>query len=107
MNSEFTKDLAKAVLNTTINQELPPGSVGRRYEPATGINNHRKRIHAESKTADNKNMPFTFRKPLKPKGRSVYLKCNNCGHIITGSSTTVGVVCNNCKKFSGVTEVES
>jgi len=107
MNTEFVKNLSKTILNTPINQELTPGSVDRRYEPASGIKKHRERIHNESKSADNKNLPFTFRKPIKPRSRATYLRCNNCGHIVSASLNTVGIICNNCKKYSSVTEVES
>ena len=106
MNSEFLKDLKKGIDNSSINQRLSPGSP-RRYEPNAGIRKHNERIHKESKAADNfKNLPFSFRKPPKPKGGSAYLKCNNCGHITNGTTVTVGIICDNCKKFSLVTEVE-
>jgi ribosomal protein S27E len=107
VNSEFVKDLQKGIAQAPpINQVLNPGTP-RRYEPASGLKKHKERIHKESKMVDHyKNLPFSFRKPPKPKGRSAYLQCDNCGHITTGSTATVGVICNNCNKFSTVTEVE-
>jgi len=107
MNQQFIKDLQKGVAQSpSVNQILDPGSP-RRYEPSSGLKRHNERIHKESKMADNyKNLPFSFRKPIKPKGRSAYLKCNNCGHVTVGSTATVGIICNNCNKFSTVTEVD-
>lgn len=106
MNSEFVKDISKAVQNTKLNQELPAGSTNRRYEPAAGVKKHNERIHKESKYADNyKNLPFSFKKPSKPIGRSSYVSCDNCGHIIVGTTATVGMICKSCGKFSSVSEV--
>jgi ribosomal protein S27E len=107
MNSEFIKDLQKGIVQSpSANQVLDPGSP-RRFEPTLGLKKHNERIHKESKQAtDYKNLPFSFRKPPKPKGRHAYLQCDNCGHITTGSTATVGIICNNCKKFSTVTEVD-
>lgn len=107
VNSEFVKDLTRRITKESLNQELPPGSTSRRYEPEGGLKRHNERIHRESKyTDDNKNLPFSFRKPLKPKGNSTYVRCDNCGHIISATTATVGIICNECKKFSSVTEVE-
>jgi hypothetical protein len=105
MNKEFIKDVAKYVKHKPLNQELSPGSTGRRYEPVGGLKRHRDKIHRESKMADHKNLDFTFRKPPKPKGRSAYVKCNNCGYITGATTATVGMICPECKKFSSVTEV--
>lgn len=106
MNKEFIKDVQKAVKNTPLNQKLTPGSTPRRYEPVGGLKKHNERIHRESKQADDwKNLPFTFRKPPKPRGRSTYVKCDNCGYITSGTTATVGIVCPECKKFSSVSEV--
>ena len=105
VNENFKRDLNRTIKNTPIRQELPPGT-GRRYEPEVGVGKHNRRIHKESRYTDtHKNLPFTFRKPPKPKGKSVYIQCNNCGHITSGTTATVGVICNECKKFSSVTEV--
>lgn len=106
MNQEYVKDISKAIKDTPIQQELSPGSP-RRYEPAQGISRHNERIHRESKYADtHKNLPFSFRKVAKPVGRNIYVKCDSCGHITSGTTATVGIVCNNCKKFSTITKVE-
>ena len=105
MNKEFVKDVTKGVMNSPTHQELPAGSP-RRYEPEQGVQKHNERIHKESRYADtHKNLPFTFRKPPKPMGRSAYVQCDNCGHITGGSTATVGMICNNCGKFSTVSEV--
>jgi ribosomal protein S27E len=105
VNSQFVKDIQKGISESSINQKLDPGSP-RRYEPASGLKKHNERIHKESKAVDNyKNLPFTFRKPPKPKGSVTYIQCDNCGHITSGTTATVGVICNECKKFSTVTEV--
>ena len=106
VNKEFIKDLTKGIKNTELKQELTPGSTSRRYEPESGLRKHNERIHRESKRSDNyQNLPFTFRKPQKPKGRSNYIRCDNCGHITSGTTITVGIVCNECNKFSTVTEI--
>lgn len=102
MNEQFVKDVSKAVQKTKLNQVLEPGATPRRYTPASGERAHRERIHRESKTND---LPFTFSKPKKP-GRTTYFSCNNCGYIFGASINTVGVVCNECKKFSTCTEIE-
>jgi hypothetical protein len=104
MNEQFFKDAQKAVKETKLNQKLDPGATPRRYTPALGERKHRERIHTESKVADNKNLPFTFSKPRKP-GRQSYFICDNCGYIFNSSINTVGVVCNECKKFSTCTEI--
>lgn len=106
MNSQFVSDISKSIAGTPINQECSPGSP-RRYEPEMGVKKHNERIHRESKYADDcKNLPFSFSKPYKAKGRTTYIKCDNCGHITSGTTNTVGIICNECKKFSTVTEVE-
>ena len=106
VNSQFIKDLKKGIENTRIDQELSPGSTPRRYEPTGGVAKHNKRIHDESRYADtHKNLPFTFRKPPRSKGKSIYLKCDNCGKLYMGTTVTHGIICNNCHKFSTVSEV--
>lgn len=106
MNEQYFKDIAKGVKQTPLDQELSPGSVGRRYEPAIGTKKHNERIHRESKASDGKNLQFDFRKPPKPVGRSAYVKCNNCGYILSATTATCGIICPECKKFSTVTEVK-
>ena len=107
MNSQFLKDLQKNIVQSpSSKQVLDPGSP-RRYEPSSGLKKHRERIHKESKYASEyKNLPFSFRKPPKSKGRNIYLQCDNCGHVTTGTTVTVGIICSECKKFSTVTEVK-
>ena len=105
VNSEFVKDIKKGLDKVSIGQEFPPGAP-RRYEPECGVNKHNERVHRESRYADHyKNLPFTFSKPPKPKGRSTYIVCDNCGQVTNGTTATVGIVCENCKKFSTVTEI--
>jgi rubrerythrin len=104
MNEQFIRDVTKAVKETKLNQVLEPGATPRRYTPASGEKKHNERIHRESKIADNKNLPFTFNKPKKP-GRSSYFSCNNCGYVFNASVNTIGVVCNECKKFSTCSEL--
>ena len=87
--------------------ELRPGATDRRWEPEEGVSNLNKRIHKESKFADdNKNLPFTFSKPFKSKSRPSIVECNNCGNIIMGTLHTVGIICRKCGKFSKVSEVK-
>jgi len=104
-NNEFQKDLTRHMRSTQSAGELTPGTTKRRYIPAGGERRHRERIHKESKLADDwKNLPFEFSKPKKPK-RQMLIKCDNCGHISSGSVDTVGIICANCHKFSSVSEV--
>lgn len=105
MNEQFNRDLQKHIKQTPLDQELSPGTP-RRYEPKGGINKHNDRIHRESKISDSKNLEFTFRKPYKSKGRSIYIRCDNCNYTTSGSTATAGIICPECKKFSTVTEVE-
>lgn len=103
---QIQRDVNKKLKETPFNQELTPGSTGRRWTPPGGLKRHNERIHKESKFADDhKDLPFSFSKPSKPKGRSAYIKCNNCGYVTSGTTATVGIVCPECKKFSTVTEV--
>lgn len=106
MNKEFYKDVKKVVDNTPLNQELSPGSVGRRWAPEGGVNKLNERIHRESKHMDNHgNLPFTFSKPKKYTSNK-HIKCTNCGYVTSASKNTVGIICNECKKYSSVTEVD-
>ena len=107
MNTNVKRALERQIKNTPLNQELSPGSVGRRYEPKGGVAKHNARIHEESRKADGKNLEFTFSKPYKPKGRSATLRCDSCGYLLSGTKVTVGVICPECKKFSTVSEVEN
>lgn len=107
MNKQLIKDIKKGIEKTKIKQVLDPGATPRRYEPASGVQKHNERIHRESRYADeHKKLPFTFRKPQKPMGRSAYVKCDNCGNISGGTTATVGVICKSCGSFSTVTEIE-
>ena len=107
INQQYIKDLQKNIVKAPpLCQELPAGT-GRIYEPSLGTRKHNERIHRESKyTDDHKNLPFTFSKLPKARGRSAYVKCDNCGHVSSATSITVGIICKECKKFSSVTEVE-
>lgn len=105
MNSQFKKDITKHLTSTKDVGELSPGTVNRRVTPAGGVRRHNERIHRESKIADDhKNLPFTFSKPKKPK-RPKLVQCDSCGHITAGTIDTIGVICENCHKFSLVSEV--
>ena len=86
-------------------KELSPGATGRRYTPESGVRKHNERIHKESKWADdNKNLPFTFSKPKKAQ-RQKLVKCKNCGALKYVNKATVGIICNDCKEYSGVEEI--
>jgi len=105
VNSQFTRDLNKAINNANVG-ELTPGSTPRRYEPKGGTQRHNERIHRESRYADtHKNLPFSFSKPPKQTSRSKYVSCDKCNYITSVSVNTVGMVCPECKKYSSVTEV--
>jgi len=87
--------------------ELRPGATGRRWEPEEGVSKLNKRIHKESKFADdNKNLPFSFNKPLKSKVKSSFVKCDNCGNISMGTRYTIGIICRSCGEYSKVSEVK-
>jgi len=79
---------------------LESGSISRRWIPESGLQEHREKIHKESKIADKKNLPFTFSKPWKVKKQSQF-KCE-CGHIFLASKNTVMVICSKCKQLSKV-----
>jgi len=108
LNKQYKKDCKKCVLaNKSSNQFLSPGTMDRRWIPSGGLRKHNEKIHRESRRADHyENLPFTFSKPNKPKGQSIYVKCNNCGHILSATTITVGIICPACKKFSTVSKVE-
>ena len=86
--------------------ELRPGVTPRRWEPEGGVTKLNERIHKESKFADDyKNLPFSFKKPKKFLSCNTRMSCDNCGTIIYGTCSTVGVICRSCGKFSTVSEV--
>jgi hypothetical protein len=104
---QLKRDVKKELKKTPLNQELSPGTTGRRWTPPGGLKSHKEKIHRESIIADDhKDLPFSFNKPNKPKGRSTYVKCDNCDYITSGTTVTVGMVCPECHSFSTVTEVE-
>lgn len=109
LNEQYKKDYKSHVLaDKNTNQCLSPGVTKRRWIPPGGLRKHNEKIHEESRRADHyKNLPFSFSKPSKPKGPSVLIQCDNCGHIISATTVTVGIICPSCKKFSTVSEVES
>jgi hypothetical protein len=96
--NNYIKDISKGLSKKDHSQELSPGH-GRRYEPSVGLKKHNERIHKESKIADSKNLPFSFRKPLKVVGRSVGIECPHCGNYIGANTNTVAIICNSCNKF--------
>lgn len=106
MNNEFIKDISKHVKNSDIgSRELKPGEKGRRYEPEGGVKKHNQRIHRESRFAnDYKNLPFQFSKPAK-SAKSMVVRCLNCGYITSANKNTVGIICPECKVYSGIEEV--
>ena len=79
-------------------QRLSPGR-GRRWEPEIGVKKHNEKIHKESKAAEDKNLPFSFRKPKKPLGSSSIVFCPHCDRFISISSVTAAVICSGCGKF--------
>jgi hypothetical protein len=86
--------------------ELSPGVTPRRYTPPGGIRKHNEKIHRESKYADTyKNLPFTFSKP-KRVGRTKLVECCNCGNMARVGINAVGMICEGCKTYSSVKEVE-
>lgn len=107
-NSELTKAISKGIKNSDLggSSELTPGTTGRRFEPSEGTANLNRRIHKESKWADdNKNLPFTFSKPTRPQKQKL-AKCTNCGDIKWVNKNTVGIVCAACKQYSSVEEID-
>ncbi len=107
MNEQYFKDVSKNIKKEPIKQILDPGVTSRRYEPISGTKKHNERIHKESRYVDeHKKLPFSFRKPLKPIGKTAYIMCNNCGNISVGTTATVGIICKSCGKFSTVTGVD-
>lgn len=107
VNKELSKAVSKHLKKSNLggSKELSPGSTGRRYEPASGVKKHNERIHKESKYMDdNKKLPFTFSKPKKSQ-KTKLVKCKNCGDIKRVNKNTVGVICESCKQYSGVEEI--
>jgi len=107
-NSELKKAITKHLKKSDLggSKELSPGTTPRRYAPEGGVNKHNERIHKESKwTDDNKNLPFSFSKPTKSQ-KSKIARCKNCGTIKSVNKNTVGVICNNCKQYSAVEEID-
>jgi len=103
VNETFVKDLSKALAKDTISTELSPGTP-RRYEPEQGVRKHNERIHAESRHADHyKNLPFTFSKPEKSKGKCLKF-CANCNTDVIVNKNAVGIICRACNKFSKLLE---
>ena len=108
LNEQYKNDCKKCVLaSESTKQSLEPGTTDRRWIPPGGLRKHNEKIHRESRRADHyKNLPFSFSKPSKPKGSSIYVKCDNCGHIMSATTVTVGIICPACHKFSTVTREE-
>ena len=107
LNGQYKKDCKQCVLTDgNTKQLLNPGTTDRRWVPPGGLRKHNEKIHRESRRADHyEKLPFSFSKPSKPKGSSTYVKCNNCGHIMSATTVTVGIICPACHKFSLTTEV--
>ncbi len=102
MGDDFAKDFIKQDLGIG---PLSPGATPRRWEPEGGTKKHNKRIHRESRYADeHKNLPFKFSKPARSMRQKI-VKCNGCDTHYSVSITTVGLVCNSCHKYCGVAEV--
>lgn len=86
--------------------ELRPGVVDRRYLPEGGMKKLRTKIDSDMKASKMRtDLPFEIGKPKKPRGRNIYVKCDNCGSISVGTTVTVGKICSSCNKYSSVTEV--
>lgn len=76
---------------------------GRRWVPEGGLQKHRDKIHKESKVADNKNLPFTFSKPIR-KSYTLF-ECVECGKVISASKNTYMLACSECKKLTKVRKI--
>lgn len=107
LNEQYKNDCQKGLLaDKGTEQILSPGTTDRRWVPPGGLKKHNEKIHRESRRTDHyKKLPFSFSKPSRPKGPSTCVKCNNCGHIISATTVTVGIICPACHKFSLTTEV--
>lgn len=61
---------------------------------------HREKIHKESKFADdNKNLPFTFSKPKKPKPNRDAYQCSECSRIIPMDAPRTHAIACRCGNF--------
>ena len=86
--------------------ELDPGSTKRRWIPDGGLNNHRDKIHRESKFVDDyKNLPFSFSKPQRNK-KTVLFKCIECGRYLYAPINTFMCGCPVCKKATKVERIK-
>jgi len=84
---------------------LTPGSTPRRWVPEGGEQRHREKIHRESKFADdNKNLPFSFSKPYKPKKHD-WFECIECGYVLSAPKNTVMIGCKRCSKATKVERI--
>lgn len=82
--------------------ELDSGMTKRRFEPEGGVRKHNERIHRESRLVDHhRNLPFTFSGPPRTK-KFKTVECANCGYTTCVSKNTVGMICNQCKKYVAV-----
>ena len=81
------------------------GAGKRRWEPAGGLQKHNEKIRKESKQADQKNLPFTFSKPVRRTCHD-YFECDGCGSIMSLPRNTIMVVCSGCKELRKVTKLD-
>lgn len=60
----------------------------------------RKWVRDQASKEDSKNLPFTFSKPPRRRGRTWDVQCVECGTSISINRTTIIGVCPHCKFFN-------
>jgi hypothetical protein len=81
-------------MSSTISREAPNAV-------AMGTKEYRKKIHKDSKFADDyKNLPYKFSKPKKDKARNICFTCVECGNEMFITEDTLLVICSICNKVN-------
>jgi len=77
---------------------------GRRWVPEGGLQKLRSKIHKESKIADDKNLPYTFSKPIRKS--YAWFECVECGKVLNAPKNTYMLACSCCKKLTKVRKLD-
>jgi hypothetical protein len=64
------------------------------------VDQRREWVRKKAKEEDNKNLPFTFSKPPRRRGRTWSVGCRECDTALTISRNTFIAVCPKCGLFN-------
>jgi len=79
----------------------------RRWIPEGGLDKFNRKIHRESKFADDhKNLPFTISKPPRRTGRHEWFQCVECGKELNAPRNTFMLACTVCNKATKVVLID-